>query len=84
MLSSVGSIQSRQSRFKGTRCRRRVLMMEQLELWPLDPPKPPRPQIWKEVPQETRMAVIAKLSTLVAKAAVPEDSDPERENRNEH
>ena len=59
-------------------------MFRQLELWPLDPPKPARPQIWKEVPQETRMAVIAKLSTLVAKAAVPEKSDPEMEERNEH
>jgi hypothetical protein len=30
------------------------------------------------------MAVIAKLSTLVAKAAVPEKSDPAMEERNEH
>jgi hypothetical protein len=58
-------------------------MMEQLELWPLDPPKPARPQVWKEAPPETRIAVIVRLSTLIAKAALPGNSDLERESKDE-
>ena len=47
----------------------------QLELWPLDDPEQTKLQIWKDVPQETKVTVIAKLSELLARTEVPENRE---------
>ena len=49
----------------------------QLELWPLEKPERARIQIWENVPPETKVAVIVKLSELLAKTEMPENREDE-------
>jgi hypothetical protein len=78
MLSSTGSIQQ-----KRCRLRRRAQMEEQLEFWPLEPPRSVRLPIWEDLPQETRMAVTDKLARLMIKEVALEKSTQTEEHPNE-
>lgn len=45
----------------------------QLELWPLEEPERAKIQIWRDVPPEARVTVIAKLSELLARTEFPQN-----------